>query len=529
MLIDIVYLVSVVLLASYGLNAIVMVGLYMSRRRETTVSPIGTDAPSVTVQLPIYNEMYVLDRLLAAVVNLDYPQDRLQIQVLDDSTDETVDLAEELVRQYVSQGVNIELLHRTNRSGFKAGALKASLPSASGEYIAIFDADFVPEPDFLQRTIPYFLANPKVGLIQTRWGHVNADYSTLTRAQAIALDGHFVIEQTARNRSELFMNFNGTAGIWRKSCIESAGGWQDDTICEDLDLSYRAQLKGWEFLYLPDVVVPAEIPPQLNAFKRQQFRWAKGSMQCAFKLTGTVLRRTDYSWFKRIQAVLHLTNYSVHPLMVILLLTTLPFILTHSPLSRYVGLLSFASLGPPMLYAIAQRNIHPDWVKRFTVFPLLMLLGTGIAWSNSRAIWEAITGRQNQFHRTPKFRVEGRADTWADSPYALSFDWDTLGELALAIYAAVTIVVALQQHNYAVVPFLIIYLAGFGLVASLDIAHAAKRRPKQPVVEPSVAEPPRLVAKSSVTTFTPSTTAGQTIYLSHVLQNEEKNPLSKVG
>ena len=367
MLIDVVYLISVVLLASYGLNAMVMVVLYMSRRKETRVSPIGTDAPFVTVQLPIFNEMYVLERLLAAVVNLDYPRDRLQIQVLDDSTDDTADLAERLVQQYVSQGVNMQLLHRTNRSGFKAGALREGLPSASGQYIAIFDADFVPEPDFLQRTIPHFLASPKVGLLQTRWGHVNADYSTLTRAQAIALDGHFVIEQTARNRAALFMNFNGTAGIWRKSCIESAGGWQDDTICEDLDLSYRAQLNNWEFLYLPDVVVPAEIPPQLNAFKRQQFRWAKGSMQCAFKLTGTVLRRNDYSLFKRIQAVLHLTNYSVHPLMVILLLSTLPFILLHSPLSRYVGFLSFVSLGPPLMYSVGQRNIHPDWLRRFAV------------------------------------------------------------------------------------------------------------------------------------------------------------------
>ena len=333
----------------------------------------------------------------------------------------------------------------------------------------------MPEPDFLRRTIPFFTESPNLGMIQTRWGHVNGDYSTLTRAQVIALDGHFVVEQTARNRSGLFMNFNGTAGIWRRKCIEDAGGWQIDTICEDLDLSYRAQLGGWDFLFLPDVVVPAEVPPQMNAFKRQQFRWAKGSMQCAIKLWPRVLT-APVPLLKRLQGIMHLTSYAVHPLMVMLLLTTLPFCLEHSPLSNYVGFLSIVSLGPPLMYLVGQRALHPDWLRRFATFPLLLLIGTGIAWSNTRAIFEAFTKRENQFHRTPKFRVEARQDNWTNSPYALPLEGDTIGELALAAYAIGTAVYSIVDGNPFILPFLLIYAAGFGYVAVLGILHSAGHR-----------------------------------------------------
>ena len=486
LLFDLLYLISVVLLASYGLNAIITVILFLIHRNEARTCPTIEELPNVTVQLPVFNEMFVLDRLLTATAAIDYPRDRLQIQLLDDSVDETTALAEELVRRYRAQGINVDLFHRTDRTGFKAGALRASLHQATGEFVAVFDADFVPSADFLKRTVPHFSTNPRLGMIQTRWGHVNGDYSTLTRAQAIALDGHFVVEQTARNRSGLFMNFNGTAGVWRRTCIDDAGGWQIDTICEDLDLSYRAQLRGWEFLYLPDVVVPAEVPPQMNAFKRQQFRWAKGSMQCAIKLWRTLLS-ASVPPVKRLQGLMHLTSYSVHPLMVILLLTTLPFILHRTTMSRYVGFLSIVSLGPPLMYLVGQRTLHPDWLRRFALFPLLMLIGTGIAWSNTRAIWEAFTGQQNQFHRTPKFRVEAKADNWADSPYALPLEGDTIGELLLSAYAALTAYVAIRQGNPLVLPFLLIYVAGFGYVALLGILHSARRGRKRPA--PAVSAP----------------------------------------
>jgi len=472
---EVIYIGAVILLALYGLHAFVSVILYLIHCHDSVPCPRLHDLPVVTVQLPIYNEKYVLERLLAAVVGLDYPRDRLHIQVLDDSTDETTALAEKWVKEYQTQGVWIDLIHRDNRSGFKAGALKAGFVDAAGEYIAVFDADFMPTPDFLWRTLPYFQTDPALGLIQTRWGHINADYSGLTKAQAIALDSHFVVEQTARSRAGLFMNFNGTAGVWRKQCIAAAGGWQDDTICEDLDLSYRAQLLGWRFLYLPDVVVPAELPPQINAFKRQQFRWAKGSMQAALKLSRSLLR-ARIPWFKRAHGLLHLTGYVVHPLMVILLLSTLPFLLAHTSVNRYIGFLSLVSLGPPFLYGLSQKELHGrNWLKRFSAFPLLVLLGTGIAWNNTRAVWEAFTGRRNQFLRTPKFRVEGRGDTWSDNPYALSLDWDTICELGLAAYACVSVALALRQHNYHLIPFLLLYALSFGYVAVLDVAHSMYR------------------------------------------------------
>jgi cellulose synthase/poly-beta-1,6-N-acetylglucosamine synthase-like glycosyltransferase len=525
--IDILYLISVVLLASYGLNAIITIILFLSHRHEARKCPELKEFPHVTVQLPIFNELFVVERLVTAAASLDYPRNRLQIQVLDDSTDETTAVAEELVRRYRSQGVNIDLFHRVDRSGFKAGALKASLPEVTGEYIAIFDADFVPEPDFLRRTVPFFAENPHLGMIQTRWGHVNGDYSTLTRAQAIALDGHFVVEQTARNRSGLFMNFNGTAGIWRRTCIEDSGGWQIDTICEDLDLSYRAQLGGWDFLFLPDVVVPAEVPPQMNAFKRQQFRWAKGSMQCAIKLWRPVLA-APVPVLKRLQGILHLTSYSVHPLMVMLLLTTLPFVTQHSPLSNYVGFLSIVSLGPPLMYLVGQRALHPDWARRFSTFPLLLLIGTGIAWSNTRAILEAFTKRENQFHRTPKFRVEARQDNWMDSPYALPLEGDTIGELALAAYALGTAAYSIIDGNPFILPFLLIYAAGFGYVAVLGILHSAGHR-RGKVAPTTASSYPASCATPATPTITPLGSSPK-LYLTQTMPPaEETKPLSKAS
>ena len=470
----IVYGLTAVLLATYGFNSLIMVLLYLRHRHDHQPPPPLTNAPPVTVQLPIYNEFHVVERLIDAVTPMEYPRDKLQIQVLDDSTDVTTALAQARVDYYHQQGFDIALIHRSDRTGFKAGALQRGLETARGEVIAIFDADFVPHPDFLQRIIPCFQDHPRLGLVQARWGHINADYSPLTRAQALALDGHFVVEQTARQRSGLFMNFNGASGVWRKTCIEEAGGWQGDTLSEDLDLSYRAQLAGWEFLYLRDVVSPAEIPPQITAFKRQQFRWAKGSIQCLLKHWRTLMRGRRPT-FVRLQGLIHLSNYLIHPLMLILLLLTLPLMLGQHKMGLPLFYLGLGSLGPPLLFALSQWDIYTDWRRRLAYFPLLVLLGTGIALNNTLAVGEALARRPNRFQRTPKFGLEKRADRWADSPYALSISWMTLGELLLGLYSLMTAIVALAQGNHYALPFLLLYLGGFGYVAALGVRTRIRR------------------------------------------------------
>lgn len=465
------YIVTALLLAAYAFNSWVLTGLFLKHRHHKPSWPDrGGDEgewPSVTVQLPIYNEAMVIRRLIEAVAQLDYPQPLLQIQILDDSNDETTELALTSVVEHRRRGVNIELVRRDDRSGFKAGALKHGLKTASGEYIAIFDADFVPEPDFLKRTIPYLLANPQAGFLQTRWGHLNRDYSYFTAAQALALDGHFGVEQTARSRSGLLINFNGTAGVWRRACIEGAGGWQSETICEDFDLSYRAQLVGWRCLFLPDVVAPAEIPPQLAAFKRQQFRWAKGSIQCLKKLGGPVLQ-APLPWWVKLQALVHLSGYLVHPLMVILAVITPLVMLTggtahiHFPLI-YLSLLSF---GPPLMYAVAQLTLFPQgWRRHYRAMPLLILLGSGIALSNTKAVLEALLGVGNVFRRTPKFNVTTATDRWQSSAYRLPVDGLALIELALSLYSLAGAWIAIATGNQFAVPFILLYALGFGYVS----------------------------------------------------------------
>ena len=349
--VSIIHALAAILLAIYGANALILTILYLRRRRQAPLEPpLPAVWPAVTVQLPVLNELHVVERLVDAVAALDYPRDRLQIQVLDDSTDETTAIAAACAERHRSQGIDVQVLHRTERPGFKAGALAAALSQASGEYIAIFDADFVPQADFLRCTVPMLQANPGAGFLQTRWAHLNDDYSGLTRAQSLALDGHFVVEQTVRQRSGWFFGFNGTAGLWRRSCIDDAGGWQTDTLCEDLDLSYRAQLRGWQGLYLPQVAAPAEIPPQLAALKRQQSRWATGSIQTFRKLAGQVAL-SHRPLHHRIQAMLHLGAYFCHPLMLLLLLLTLPLLWfgdpSAHPLRWLLAYLGLASVGPP--------------------------------------------------------------------------------------------------------------------------------------------------------------------------------------
>ncbi len=481
-LLEVLYAALAILLAVYGANAFVMLALYLRHRRQAAPSPPripADDLPVVTVQLPIYNELYVVERLIDAVAQLTWPRERLQIQVLDDSTDETTRLAEKRAAHWQARGVNAQVIHRQVRSDYKAGALREGLETAQGEYVVIFDADFVPLPDFLRRTVPYFRDRPRLGFLQARWTHLNGDYSPLTRAQTLALDGHFVVEQTARQRAGLFMNFNGTAGVWRRACIADAGGWQGDTLSEDLDLSYRAQLRGWDCLYLPQVGAPAEVPPQLHAFKRQQFRWAKGSIQCLQKLWRPLLRAPQ-PWFKRLQGLAHVSGYLAHPLMVLLLLVTLPMLLGARQTRLPLALLTPVSLGPPLLYAVAQAALYRDWPRRIAYLPLLVLLGTGIALNNSWAIVEALLGRQTAFQRTPKFRVVSQSEGWRGNAYALGLEPQMWGEILMTLYALATIAVALVRGHLFAIPFLLLYAGGFGYVALLGWRHArsSQRREK---------------------------------------------------
>jgi cellulose synthase/poly-beta-1,6-N-acetylglucosamine synthase-like glycosyltransferase len=468
---SVIYAVAAVWLAVYTLNSFLLTYLYWRHRGENPPVPALSRFPRVTVQLPVFNEAHVVERLIDAATRMRYPSDRLQIQVLDDSGDETTALARKMVAYHRSRGVDIELCHRHHRTDFKAGALRDGMKKATGELIALFDADFLPPEDFLLRTVPHFLSRPRLGFVQTRWGHINSGYSSLTGAQTIALDGHFAIEQPARHRAGLFLNFNGSAGIWRRECIEDAGGWQGDTLCEDMDLSYRAQLAGWEPLYLRDVVCKAEIPPQIHGFKRQQARWARGSINCALKLWRPIAE-AHVSPFKRVQALIHLTSYLVHPLMLLVLALSVPLLYMRQPVAYPLTYLSLASLGPPTMYAWAQRSLYPDWIKRMRYFPLLVLLGIGLTLSNSRAICRALAGKRDEFGRTPKFRLEERQDDWKGSRYALSFDWLAVAEIMAAAYALVGIGAALQLDNLFAIPFLTLYAAGFAYVAGLTILHS---------------------------------------------------------
>ena len=471
-ILSIIYALGAVWLTLYTVNSFVLTFLYLRHRGHVLSDPPLNGFPHVTVQLPVFNEAHVVERLIDSAVRLTYPRDKLQIQVLDDSVDETTLLAQNRVAYHRARGLDIELIHRRDRADFKAGALREGLKTAKGEFMALFDADFLPPRDFLLKTVPLFSFRPRLGFLQTRWGHINNPYSALTRAQALALYGHFVVEQTARQRSGLFINFNGAAGVWRRECIEDAGGWQGDTLCEDMDLSYRAQLAGWEPLYLPDVVCPAEIPPQIHAFKRQQSRWARGSIRCALKLWRRILK-APVSAFKRLQGLIHLTSYLVHPLMLLILFLSVPLLLMRQPVAFPLAYLSLASLGPPTLYALAQRSLYPDWVKRISYLPLLILLGTGLTLSNTKAIYEEVRGKKDKFGRTPKFRLEKERDEWRGSKYALPFDRMVLAEMLSALYALLGVVIALQQGNYFAIPFLMLYVLGFGYVAALTVSHSA--------------------------------------------------------
>src|SRR5436189_3449879 len=377
------YFFVLIILAIYGWHRYYLVYLYMKNRDKGPTAVIPLDpTPVVTIQLPLYNEMYVADRLIDAVCRIEYPRDLLEIQVLDDSTDETQSIAELAVRRFAAQGVDIKYYHRTSRSGYKAGALEAGLKAARGEFIAIFDADFLPTPDFLTRLMPHF-ADPRVGMVQARWGHINQDYSLLTKIQAILLDGHFVLEHGGRNRSGRFFNFNGTAGAWRRVAIDDAGGWQHDTLTEDLDLSYRAQLRGWQFVFLADLIAPAEVPVEMNAFKSQQFRWAKGSIQTCVKLLPRILRSKQPLRVKA-EAFFHLSANFNYLLMSLLSVLMFPAMWVRynmgwtEMLVIDVPLFAAATLSVCNFYIVSQRELYPDWRTRLKYLPFLMSIGIGL-------------------------------------------------------------------------------------------------------------------------------------------------------
>jgi cellulose synthase/poly-beta-1,6-N-acetylglucosamine synthase-like glycosyltransferase len=467
------YFFVLVILAVYGWHRYYLVYLYM-KNKDRRPEPVGLDQlPKVTVQLPIYNEMYVADRLIDAVCQLDYPRELLEIQVLDDSTDETRIVAERAVMRNAADGVDITYLHRADRTGFKAGALEAGMRVAKGEFIAIFDADFIPSPDFLERTVPYF-GDPRIAMVQARWGHINQDYSLLTKIQSILLDAHFVLEHGGRNRAGCFFNFNGTAGIWRRTAIGDAGGWQHDTLTEDLDLSYRAQLRGWKFVFLPDLVAPAEVPVEMNSFKSQQHRWAKGSIQTCRKLLPQILR-ADLPLGVKAEAFFHLTANFNYPLMCVLSMLLGPSMAIRYNMGWYemliidVPLFFAATASVANFYMVCQRELHTDWVTRLKYLPFLMSVGIGLTVNNTRAVFEALFNHQTEFSRTPKYRIEGRADEWIGKKYRQSFVVQPMIEPGLGLYFTATVFYALANGIYGTVPFLVLFQIGFLYTGLLSV------------------------------------------------------------
>jgi cellulose synthase/poly-beta-1,6-N-acetylglucosamine synthase-like glycosyltransferase len=467
------YFFVLVILAVYGWHRYYLVYLYMKNKDRRPV-PAGLEAlPVVTIQLPIYNEMYVADRLIDAVCEIDYPRELLEIQVLDDSTDETRIVAERAVQRNADRGIDITYIHRTDRTGYKAGALEAGMRVAKGEFIAIFDADFIPTTDFLQKTVPYF-GDPGIAMVQARWGHINQDYSLLTKIQSILLDAHFVLEHGARNRAGLFFNFNGTAGIWRRAAIADAGGWQHDTLTEDLDLSYRAQLQGWKFIFLPDLVAPAEVPVEMNSFKSQQHRWAKGSIQTCRKLLPRILR-ANIPLHAKAEAFFHLTANFNYPLMCVLSVLLGPSMAIRYNMGWYemliidVPLFFAATASVANFYMVCQRELHVDWMTRLKYLPFLMSVGIGLAVNNTRAVFEALFNQESEFARTPKYRIEVQADEWIGKKYRQSFVVQPMIELALGLYFTATVFYALANGIYATVPFLVLFQIGFLYTGLLSI------------------------------------------------------------
>jgi cellulose synthase/poly-beta-1,6-N-acetylglucosamine synthase-like glycosyltransferase len=470
------YFLILVVLAILGFHRYVMVWLYLKHKdRKAEAVPLPARLPKVTVQLPIFNEMYVIDRLLESVARLRYPKEQLEIQVLDDSTDETTAIASRAVEHYRALGFDIRYLHRTDRTGYKAGALDAGLRSATGEFVMIFDADFVAPPDILEKALGHF-DDPKVGMVQTRWGHINRDYSLLTEVQSIMLDGHFVVEHGARSRSGRFFNFNGTAGIWRRRVIDDAGGWQHDTLTEDLDLSYRAQLRGWRFVYLPDIVAPAELPVEMNAFKTQQQRWAKGSVQVCRKLLPRILA-SELPWREKVEATFHLTANFAYPLMVLLAALMFPAMILRYNMGWAemvvvdVPIFLAATASVCAFYALSQKEQFPQaWKAKLRYIPAVLGVGIGISVNNALAVIEGMFDKPSEFTRTPKYRIEGANDSWKQKVYRGKSSWVPYAELGLACYFTFVNLYALAYGLVGTLPFLAIFQWGFFYTSGMSLA-----------------------------------------------------------
>lgn len=477
-LLSAIYISLVGILSIYGLLGFVTLCLFWRYRNEDepTLDVDQLTLPQVTVQLPIYNERFVVERLIDAAVSLNYPKDRLQIQVIDDSDDETVMVAGSRIEFHQMRGINIRHICRSNRTGYKAGALSEALDHASGEYLAIFDADFQPQPGFLLNTMPHFVGNPRLGMIQTRWGHLNASESPLTAAQSIALDKHFVMEQNVRHRANMFPKFNGSAGVWRRACVDDAGGWQADTVCEDLCLSTRATLKGWEFRYLGDVVAPAELPAGIRAYKNQQARWAKGSIQCLRKYGSDIIRDDNHTIVGRIYAVLSMSAYSTHILLLLLLILQLPMLMLDVQLPPYMVLFTLVGVGQPLLFIAAQKETYPDWGRRLLYFPMLLLVAVGTAPSNTRAMLQTVLKKKHHpFVRTPKGPT-GQTETHnGERPYRLPRDGIIWVEILLVLYTSVGIALAAVRGQSGPLFLLLTSLLGFAYVIFLEIREVWKR------------------------------------------------------
>ena len=461
------YFLTLVILAVFGLHRYIMVFLYYRHRdKRAAPRPLPDVLPRVTVQLPLFNEMYVVDRLLESVCAIRYPKDKLEIQVLDDSVDETQSIARAAVARYREEGYDIQYLHRAERVGFKAGALDAGLQVATGEFVLIFDADFVAPPDILEKSLGHF-DDPGVGMVQVRWGHINREYSLLTQVQSILLDGHFILEHGGRNRSGRFFNFNGTAGVWRREVIGDAGGWQHDTLTEDLDLSYRAQMKGWRFVFLQDVISPAEIPVEMNAFKSQQHRWAKGSIQTCKKLLPRILA-SDLPLPVKVEAFFHLTANFAYPLMILLSLLMFPAMVIRYNMGFYemlivdVPLFIGATMSVCSFYLASQREIFArDWRSRVKYLPAVLAAGIGLSVNNAKAVLEALLGHQSEFTRTPKYRVENQGDDWRHKRYRGSVSFVPFVEIGLGVYFSMMAYYAAVNGIFGTLPFILLFMCGF--------------------------------------------------------------------
>jgi cellulose synthase/poly-beta-1,6-N-acetylglucosamine synthase-like glycosyltransferase len=477
------FIMAAIIITAYTCNFYYLA--FLSRKRKDVLTTVDLGTPSVTIQLPIYNEKYVAKRLVDAVCNMDYPKDQMKIMVLDDSDDDTVELLETVVTDYKKQGFQIEHIRRGTRKGYKAGALKYAMQITDSEFVAIFDADFIPPTWFLKRAIPYF-SKPNIGLLQCRWGHVNENYSAITQVQALSLDFHFLIEQKAKSNSHLFMNFNGTAGIWKRDCIEDAGGWHTATLVEDLDLSYRAQMKGWKCVFLPDIVVDAELPAQMNAAKRQQFRWAKGSIQCAIKLLFDITVKRKVAVEAKIQAFIQLTRHIVYPLMLIQFLA-LPVLLAGQVnlyVISFLPLITFATylaMGPGAYIIIIQSMYHKSWKSKAKLLPYLLVYNAGLSVNNTVAVFDAVLGKKNEFLRTPKYGIITKDDDWKDKAYNLPFSQTTLLEIFFGVYGIMAIFISIFSNNPVFVPIIGLQTVGFFYIAYMSISHTRFKRNKSSV------------------------------------------------